>query len=462
MKGKRLLPALVAGMLVLLLACDDRGYRINRDQAPTRSLAEIRESGTLVVATRNAPTTWYIDRDDEPAGPEYELVRAFAGWLGVEPEFVFGGTVSEILDMIERGEADLAAAGLTITDERRDRFRFGPAYLEVTQQLVCRRDRPQPESLEDLPGLEIHVIADSSYTERLRELRDAQLPELEWHETDELVTEQLLEAVWLREIECTIADSNIVDINRRYFPELSAPVNLTREQYLGWVMPQPRDDLGRAVGEWLAAYREQGRLDHWHDRNFGFVEVFDYVDTRVYIRRIGERLRHYQPWFEQAGERYGIPWTLLAAQAYQESHWRADAVSPTGVRGIMMLTQRTAQHMDVNNRLDPRQSIFGGARYLEWMRERFPEELEEPDRTWIALAAYNVGLSHVRDAQKLAREFGLDPYQWRDLREVLPLLADPDYYHDLPHGYARGHEPVRYVERIRDYQFILENELRRQ
>jgi membrane-bound lytic murein transglycosylase F len=150
---------------------------------------------------------------------------------------------------------------------------------------------------------------------------------------------------------------------------------------------------------------------------------------------------------------------LLAAQAYQESHWNPRARSPTGVRGIMMLTQITAREVGVTNRLDPRQSIFGGARYLARMRARLPEDIAEPDRTWLALAAYNVGWGHLKDARELARELGLNPDHWRELREALPLLAEPRYYEELKYGYARGTEPVRYVQRIREYRHVLEREI---
>jgi membrane-bound lytic murein transglycosylase F len=187
--------------------------------------------------------------------------------------------------------------------------------------------------------------------------------------------------------------------------------------------------------------------------------VFDYVDTRVYIRRIDRRFPKFRTYFRQAAEKYDLPFALLAAQGYQESHWRPDARSPTGVRGIMMLTRTTAKSLGVGNRLDPRQSIFGGAKYLARMKERFSDEVSEPDRTWLALAAYNVGRAHLHDAQKLAREQGVSPHHWRSMKHILPLLAQKRYYRDLKYGYARGTEPVRYVRRIREYRHVLEQQV---
>jgi len=448
--------AWVASVLLLLASCTQDS---NEAKPKTRSLEEVQQSGKLVVLTRNSPTTTYIDRDGNQAGPEYELVESFAASLNLEVEYRAKISIKEIVDGIENGKADLAAAGLTITGQREAKFLFGPAYHTVTQQVVCRRDNVQPESVAELIGLDIVVIANSSYVERLRFLQQEH-PELAWTETSNEDTEQLLRSVWQREIDCTIADSNIVDINRRYFPELIAPFNINHAESLGWMMPAERADLKTAIDAWFGPFRESGKLKALEEKYYGYIEIFDYVDTRKFINRIDKRYPSYQQYFKEAAEKYDLPYLLLSAQGYQESHWRANARSPTGVRGIMMLTLDTAKAMGVNSRLDPKQSIFGGAKYLsQLINKRFSDEVKEPDRTWLALAAYNVGRGHLHDAQSLARKQGLNPYLWSDIKQVLPLLSDKRYYHDLKYGYARGNEPVRYVQRIREYQHILENEL---
>ncbi|PWG65368.1 membrane-bound lytic murein transglycosylase MltF [Sediminicurvatus halobius] len=464
---RHLLPLL---LLALLGACgsesdpkpqsgesgDDAGQS---SAAAARDLAAIRESGELVVITRNAPTTWYIDRDDQPAGPEHDLIKSLAAELGLAVRWKMVPTVAEALAGIANGEADIAAAGLTITEAREERFRFGPPYQQVTQQVVCRRDNVQPETVAELVGLEIEVIAGSSYSERLSELQANGHPDLAWRETAEVDTEALLRRVWEREIDCTVADSTIVDINRRYYPELIAPFNLSRAQSLGWVMPPDADSLAAAVADWHAGAEEAGLLTRISDRYYGFYQAFDYVDIARYVRRIDERFPRYREWFREAAEAHDLPFSLIAAQGYQESHWNPEAQSPTGVRGIMMLTLPTARELGVENRLDPRQSIFGGARYLARMKDSFVEAVPEPDRTFLALAAYNIGRGHMHDAQSLARELDLSPHLWSDMKTVLPLLADERYYRDLRYGYARGSEPVRYVQRIREYRAVLEQDL---
>ena len=257
--------------LLLLSACE---AKLNEAQKDTRSLEEIQSSGKLVVLTRNAPTTQYTDRDEKQSGPEYDLMESFAASLGLEVEYKIKTSVQEIIDAVENAEGDLAAAGLTITAQRQQKFLFSPAYQDVTQQVVCRRDNVQPEAIEDLIGLNIVVIAGSSYVERLQTLRE-QYPELAWKETTTEDTEQLLRAVWKREIDCTVADSNIVDINRRYFPELIAPLNLHESESLGWMMSAERGDLRSAISSWLESFKQSGERSVLQERYNGFFELLD-------------------------------------------------------------------------------------------------------------------------------------------------------------------------------------------
>ncbi len=190
----------------------------------------------------------------------------------------------------------------------------------------------------------------------------------------------------------------------------------------------------------------QSDLAWWEVRRFRL-----HVDTRLPLYR-----RH----FEEVAQVYGMPWTLLAAQAYQESHWDRHAVSPTGVRGLMMLTRNTASSLGIQNRTDPFKSIEGGARYLAHLERQISARSGTPERIWIALAAYNVGMGHVKDAQHLARRMGKNPHSWEQIKTVLPLVSQKKYYRALRHGYARGWEPVQYVKRIRAYRALLEEYLR--
>ncbi len=434
--------------LGLLVSCSS-GDRLN----------SILQKKILTVVTRNAPTTWYEGRDGN-AGFEYELAKSFAAYLHVELKLVTKDSVSEILEMIQQGKADIAAAGLTRTAERENGFLFGPAYQEVTQQVVCRRGGAHPKNVKELADVKLMVSADSSYVERLQSLK-RRYPDLHWREDANLNTETLLEQVWKKELECTIADSNIVAINQRYFPELSVRFNLGKPQSLAWMLPVDAGSLREKVKDWYRLINNNGKLAALKEKYYGYIEVFDYVDTRALTRRIKRLLPTFQPMFEEAGTRYGIDWTLLAAQSYQESHWNPYAKSPTGVRGIMMLTLSTAKEMGIKNRLNAKENIMGGAEYLLQMQKRLPQSITKHDRQWMALAAYNVGFGHIRDAFVLTKRLKKNPNLWTDVSTVLPLLGQRKYYKTLKHGYARGWEPVRYVKRIRDYQDIIVNNLER-
>jgi len=417
------------------------------------------EKTELIVLTRNAPTTWYEGRETY-AGPEYDLINSFALYKKLTIRYVEKDSINELLSAIKNGEGDMVAAGLSKTSSRLAQgFKFGPAYQHVQQQVVCRRNNGKtPQGPDDLVGRKIMVASQSSYEELLQKLKD-RLPKLEWIAHAEYDTEQLLQMVWKKEIDCTIADSNIVSINRRYYPELIVAFTIDESQPLAWILSNEVTYLQSDIKKWLSLIKSNGELSIIMDRYFGHVTVFDYVDMRQFKRRIVKRLPKFKQHFEKAALDTGIPWELLAAQAYQESHWSPHAKSPTGVRGMMMLTLNTAKSVGVTNRLDPVQSIQGGAKYIQRMLKRIPDTVSEQDRLWFALAAYNVGYGHVKDARALAKSMGKNPDLWVELKSVLPLLSQKKYYKKLKYGYARGTEPVRYVQRIRNYRQVLESTL---
>ena len=434
----------ITGITLILAACSNGNDYVDK----------IKAKGELVVLTRNAATTYYESREGY-MGVEYEIANAFADSLGVEARFVTKEDISDLFKSVNEGYGDLAAAGLTHTEERGQKYLFGPTYQMVAQQVVCRRGGKRPKKIEDLIGLTIRVPVHSSYVEKLNQVK-LSFPELQWEEVENTDTETLLENVWLKKNDCTIADANIVSINRRYFPELSVRFNLTSPEPLAWVIPRDADDLQDELVDWFDSYIESGKLDEVMHRYYGYIEQFDYVEARAYQRKIKSHLPKYQKIFKNAAHQYNLSWTLLAAQAYQESHWQPYAKSPTGVRGMMMITQTTAKELGIKNRLNPEASIMGGAYYLNKLRKRLPESVTEPDRTWLALAAYNVGMGHIWDARKLAQQLNKNPDRWQELAEVLPLLTKKKYYKNLKHGYARGFEPVSYVQNIRNYQDMLE------
>jgi len=418
-------------------------------------LEEIRERGELRVLSRYGPTSYYV-KGDELAGFEYELAQRFAQHLNVKLKIIVPDSLGNMLHLIEQGKADIAAAGLTITPDRKDIIRFGPVYQEVTQQLVYRQGTKKPKSLTSLANGQLEVVANSSHVEQLSSHLQ-EIPELIWTENTELDSSGLLELVQLEMIDYTIADSNEIAANRPLFPELRVAFNISEPQPLAWAMPLAEDgSLYNEMATFFEKMDESGDMDRLIEKYYGHIRRFDYIDTRAIHRRILTHLPQYQPMFEQAANEYGFDWKLLAAISYQESHWDREAISSTGVKGLMMLTLATAKQMKINDREDPEQSIMGGAAYLASIRKRLPDKISnEQDRFWMALASYNVGLGHLEDARILTQKGGKNPNLWTDVRQYLPLLSKKKWYTQTRHGYARGGEPVRYIENIRRYYDIL-------
>lgn len=422
----------------------------------------IKEKGSLKFLVLNSPTTYYQRRAGEFAGLEYDLATEFAGFLDVTPKFEVYNSVASLLEALAKStEPAIAAAGLSSTNNRKERFDFGPGYQAVTQQIVCR-EAYDIETDKDLEKVQLVVTKDSSYIERLEQLTKRGI-NLKWR-SDEQSTEELLRRAWLREIDCVMADSNIVDINRRYYPPLKIVYELPRHETLNWLLPKDSPGIKAVLDSWFADLDDSGRLESLQNRYYGFIAKFDPYDTKIFNQRRKNRLPKYLDYFKAAEKKYGsqiAEWPFLAAMAYQESQWNPRSQSPTGVRGMMMLTQATAKSVGVTDRLDPEQSIDGGARYFKRIKNRLPKQIKDPSRDWFALAAYNIGYGHLQDAWKLAKKLGKNPFDWAEMKTVLPLLSEKKYYSKLKYGYARGSEPVRYVSRIRHYMDLVENKHRR-
>lgn len=439
-----MLGAATLGGLVALNAC-----------TPQRSaLEQVLNSGELRVYTRHAPTTFY-QSPEGPAGLEYELARTFADRLGVRLKLVVADNLDEIFAGLRKGRADLAAAGLTVTEQHRQHIRFAPPYQSITQQLIYRKDStPRPRNPDELDQGHIEVVANSSHAEQLRRLQESHA-DLQWHENANTDSTELMTLVAENIVDYTVADSNEMAVNRRYFPELRVAFDISESQELAWAMPQSEDtSLYKEVEHFFEELRNSGELAHLIKQHYGHVRSYNYGITPVFMHHVRSRMPEYRRLFKDAAGETGLDWRLLAAVAYQESHWDPLAVSPTGVRGLMMLTNVTAGQLGVLDRTDPEESVRGGARYLQGLYKRF-DDIPEDDRMWFSLAAYNVGFGHVRDVQKITRQRGGNPNKWTDVKANLPLLTDPKWYRQTRYGYARGNEPVKYVDNIRSYYDIL-------
>ncbi len=435
---------LITLLLPLLISCS----------VPVPLIDQIKAQGELVVVTRENPTTYSQDATGIK-GLEYELVELFAEELGVKVSYITADTFDEIESLIRRGRAHFAAAGLSITDKRKLQVRFSPVYQEITQQLVYRAGNKRPKAITDTKTGVLEVVSGSSHAESL-ELLKQKHPELTWNEMQDETSDELLLLVKEGLIDYTVADSNQVALSHRYYPELLVAFDLNNAQSLAWALPHAEDSsLYDAVDVFINKLKTEGTLAQVIEHYYGYVEGFSFVDKRNFQRHLLQRLPPLEPLFKRASKEVDYDWQLLAAIGYQESHWRPEAVSPTGVKGIMMLTKATAKQLEVDDRTDPWQSILGGAKYLRLMDKKVPARVGTPDRVWLALAGYNVGFAHLEDARILTKRGGADADKWADVKRHLPLLAKKKYYTTVKYGKARGGQPVHYVDNIRNYYDLL-------
>jgi peptidoglycan lytic transglycosylase F len=449
---------LMAISLILLISLLLMLFKVVPQLLTPNLLNQVIENNELVVVTRNGSTTYY-EGPNGYTGFEYELAKKFADSLGVRLKIITSDNLHDIFNMLNTGQAHLAAAGLTITEARKQYVRFAASYMEVTEQLIYNRRSYRPRSVADLDNGILEVIDGSSHVESLEELK-FEHPELNWSTQSDMESEQLLYLIENQLIDYTVADSNELQLNQRFLLDLRVAFNISEPKQLAWAFPKTKDlSLYDKAMSFFWRNLNNGEITHLTEKHYGHVNKFDYVGNRIYVRHISTRLNKYISWYKEAADKYNLDWKLLAAMGYQESHWNPLAVSPTGVRGIMMLTQETAGQLGIKNRLDPKSSIFGGAKYLDKIRKRFPDEIEEPDRTWLAMASYNVGYYHVTDAQKIARQLDKNANKWSDMQNILPLLARKKWYKKTSRGYARGWEPVKYVTNIRRYYDLLEYQL---
>ena len=417
-------------------------------------IERIKNNGVITMLTTPGPTTYFEDGRGKN-GFEYIIARAFADSIGVELNVQTKSSLRGLLLAIGGPQGDFAAANIVKTESRSQSMQFSIPYLNTSQQLIYQRGENRPESLAKLDG-DLLVITGSSHSEQLTKIKQT-LPSLTWREQDSLEQLELMEMVHNSDVDYAVVDSLAYLVNRHIYPNAALAFEISKPQSMAWGFPTHGDGtLLVAANFFLQSYIAAGKISALNDETLSHSNNFSVADSKRLGELVAERLPKYELLFRQTATKYSLDWHLLAAIAYQESHWNPWARSPTGVRGLMMLTLNTAREMGVTSRLDAQQSLEGGTAYLTKLKQRLPKRITEPDRTLFALAAYNVGFGHLEDARILTQDDGKNPDLWRDVREFLPLLSQREYYSKSKYGYARGAEPVLYVENIQYYRHYLQ------
>jgi membrane-bound lytic murein transglycosylase F len=424
------------------------------------SLAE----GTLIVAVRPGPTSWFPGPDGTAAGLDHDLVVRFADERGLALSVVEVDSASALMALVAAGKVHLGVGGLySPPPSRRKADAARPdkrpvlwtnGYYAVEPVLIHGADGFKPRLWRDLSGAEVAYVEGTGIEEELAEVRIAH-SEVLWKPLPASSADALIARVAEGGVDFAVVPSIDAAAARNIFLGFDVAFVVGPKRDLAWAVAPTHRKLRDDLDRFFTSARRNGLLTRFTDRYFGHTQQVERIDAGVFQEKVKSVLPGYRRLFEDAQSTTGIEWRLLAALAYQESQWDPFATSETGVRGFMQITEETAKSLDIADRLDPKASTIGAARYIAALKARLPERITEPDRTWLALAAFNIGTGHLEDARVLAQKRKLNPDLWADVKKALPLLALPEYHADAKNGYARGGMPVVFVDRVRIYYDII-------
>ncbi len=427
----------VACCISMLAACD-------RIETPE-------QSGELLVAIRNGPSSYQVD-GTEVTGFEHDLVEAFAETLHLKVRYIVAGDQNALRELVLQRKVHFAASagvedvpGLVFTTPLRE---TEPVLVGTADGPATRDDEPV------LDGLRIQAMFASPQAAQLQQMAGTP-SRFSLIQRSGIAEFDLLQDVADKHSDLAATDLLQYHLALQLLPDLEVVQNLPGKINFAWAFGAADKAHFQAAQDFIAEARRSGLLARLKDRYFGHIERIKPQGIAGLLDDIHTELGHFRKDFQDAQAATGIDWRLIAALAYQESKWDPNATSPTGVRGVMMLTEDTADRLRVTNRLDPHQSILAGAKYLADLRDGLPAEVAEPDRLWLALAAYNLGMGHMNGARAIATGLKRDPNSWYEMKTVLPLMARPEYYARLKSGPARGGEAVIMVENIRTFFGIL-------
>lgn len=416
----------------------------------------IKERGVLRVATLNSPGSWYLGAHD-PEGLEFELASAFAKSLGIRLEMAPLANEAALLRALREHRVDVAAAQLSANSLPDRTLLASQPYDELRQVIVIRDGDARPARLADLVGRRLVVRQDSPQAQLLTALRtQAGLEALQWRQIARSAGNDALGEVAAGSADAALVDATDFDYTRAVHPQLKIAFPLRETRPLQWLLPAGAAALRSGVDEFLAAQRSSGALLQRKTRLARLLTQLAPQAMRDFNTDVTERLPALQVHFEQASVETGLDWRLIAALAYQESGWDPRAESANGAQGLMMLMPETSAELAVRDPFDARANVLAGARYFLKVRDMVPQRIAEPDRSWFAVAAYNMGFGHLEDARVLTQSRGGNPDRWAEVRANLPLLSDESSYLQLKHGYARGWEARRTVDRVQQFVNLLE------
>jgi membrane-bound lytic murein transglycosylase F len=428
--------------------------------------AEIKKRGYLEVILDNNSISYFIYKGT-PMGYEYELLQHFCKYKKLQLKIKVISGIEDAIDQLNRGRGDVLAFPLTITKERTNYFSFTQPHYTTHQVLVQKRPanwRIQPPELVekrlirnpiDLIGKEVHVLKGSAFSERMKNLSQEIGGDIVLKEDSAAAeTESLIRKVATGEIKYTVTDQTIAMVNALYYPNLDIRTVLSLPQQIAWGVRKNSPELLQEINQWMARSKQNGLFKIIYDKYFNNPRFSITLASSDYSSLTGDKLSPYDKQIKEGAKQIGWDWRLIASVAYQESNFNPKVQSWAGAIGLMQIMPETGQFLRVRDLWDPHQNINAGIRFLKFLDDYWARTVSNPDeRLKFVLASYNVGLTHVIDAQKLARKNARNVSKWDDsVAYFLIQKSNPKYYRDevVAAGYCRCDGPVRYVKEVLD------------
>lgn len=414
------------------------------------TVEQIQKRGVLRVASLT-DLAFFHEQQDSIQAFDYEFASQFAEELGVKLVFESSPSFDKIVQKLKQGHIDLATA-MPVTKAHKQRLHFSPSYLTVTPTIVYRQGSAAP--VIGAKEQQIYIGKHSHYSNVLTEISTP----LNWHLHQEHSTATLFKHLLAGTINYVLVNDTTFSHYQQLYPKKTQGYALAEKNALAWAVKQTSDpSLWAKMIAFFGNHHHNGALISLNQKHLHYSHAFNYPGIDTFLRKVNTRLPRYIDLFKRhAGD---LDWRLLAAISYQESHWDPHARSPTGVRGLMMLTRPTAKALGVVNRIDPEQSVRGGSRFLHQLLNRIPESIAPQERIWFALAAYNMGYGHMMDARKITQIRGQNPDIWTHVNNNLHLLHQRKWYNKTRYGFARGLQARTYVANIRMYYQSLQHRL---
>jgi membrane-bound lytic murein transglycosylase F len=407
----------------------------------------------------------YFIYKGQPMGFDYELVRKLADYLNFQLELRVVNNISEMFHQVNSGEGDIIAFNLTITRERLEDVDFTNAINSIKQVLVQRKpdnwekmrlDKIEKQLIRDpaeLIGKTVVVRSSSSYLERVHNLSNEIGGNILILEAEpELTTEDLIAKVASGEIEYTISDDNVANLNEANFRNIDVSTSISLSQRIAWAVKKNNEDLLNLANKWLDSVKKTVDFAVIYKKYFTNRYAYKKRVASKYFSKTGGGISRYDDQIKKYSETIGWDWRLAASLIYQESQFNPNAKSWAGAAGLMQLMPGTAKQFGAIDVHNPDQNIKAGFKYLGYLNKLFADSItDSTERIKFILASYNVGQGHIIDARGLTEKYGGDPHIWYDNVEYyLTMKSKPKYYNDeiVKRGYARGKETVKYVKEI--------------